>query len=110
MANSRRGLDSAKYQISKKGHWRSPHSTITDIEKRLLCETRSGPYVFMCSGNGFERQRALEAVQQVPNAFCLALLLLRLNDWVKEVRTAARAALKRQSAALRADLLLPFFE
>lgn len=90
-------------EISTQGHWRSPRSTLTDVEKRLLNETSSGPFVLMCSANGFERQRALEAVQQIPNAFCLALLLIRLNDWVKEVRGAARTALDRQSAGLRAD-------
>src|SRR5262249_39255924 len=93
----------------KHGLW-ATRSRSADIERRLLHGARSGAFVLMCSKNGFERQHALEAVKEVPSAFCLGLLIVRLNDWVKEVQTAARLALDRQAASLRTDHLLECFE
>jgi hypothetical protein len=93
----------------KHGLW-ATRSRSADIERRLLRGARSGAFVLMCSKNGFERQHALEAVKEVPSAFCLGLLIVRLNDWVKEVQTAACLALDRQAASLRTDHLLECFE
>ena len=45
----------------------------------------------LCSGNGFERERILRALSEgAPNGFFCALALRRLNDWVPQVRAAAR--------------------
>ncbi|MBE9063255.1 hypothetical protein [cf. Phormidesmis sp. LEGE 11477] len=49
------------------------------------------PWVDCCNGNGYQRERALRAMGKgAPNSFLFAILLRRLNDWVPEVRTAAR--------------------
>ena len=51
------------------------------------------PWLDCCSGDGYQREQALEALSYesgAPNSFLLALLIRRLNDWVPEVRTAAR--------------------
>jgi hypothetical protein len=88
----------------------SPRSKPTETEKYLIERTRSGAFILVCSGNGFERERALEGVRELPNGFCLALTIVRLNDWVDEVRTAARSALLRHAATLDTDVLLQCFE
>ncbi|MGC3981894.1 MAG: hypothetical protein QM808_11580 [Steroidobacteraceae bacterium] len=45
----------------------------------------------LCSWDGFKRERVLRALSQgAPNGFFYVLLLRRLNDWVPEVRAAAR--------------------
>lgn len=45
----------------------------------------------MCSPDGFVRERALRCLSApAPNAFFCALALRRLNDWVPQVRQAAR--------------------
>lgn len=49
------------------------------------------PWVDCCNSNGYQRERALRAMKDgAPNSFLFAILLRRLNDWVPEVRTAAR--------------------
>lgn len=48
----------------------------------------------ICSADGFRRERALRTLSGgAPNSFLLALVVRRLNDWVPQVRTAARDAL-----------------
>lgn len=45
----------------------------------------------LCSWDGYRREKALRAVSdKVPNRFFLALVLRRLNDWVPQVRQAAK--------------------
>ncbi len=45
----------------------------------------------LCSGSGFVRERALWALSDgAPNGFFCALAMRRLNEWVPEVRAAAR--------------------
>lgn len=45
----------------------------------------------LCSADGFTRERALKALPEiVPNGFFFSLALRRLNDWVPQVRSAAR--------------------
>lgn len=49
------------------------------------------PWLNLCSADGFRRERALRSVVSgAPNSFFLTLALKRLNDWVPEVRAAAR--------------------
>lgn len=48
----------------------------------------------LCSGDGHLREKALQRLAEpAPNAFFLALALRRLNDWVPQVRAAARQTL-----------------
>ena len=47
----------------------------------------------LLSGDGFRRERfLLEVNEGAPSAFLLAVFLRRLNDWVPQVRAAARQA------------------
>ncbi|WP_115718924.1 hypothetical protein [Gallaecimonas mangrovi] len=56
--------------------------------------TRPLTWLDVISANGFWRQQALEQLTgAAPNAFFFCLALRRLNDWVPNVRAAARDAL-----------------
>lgn len=48
----------------------------------------------LCSYDGYRRERALRSLGGAPNPFFMALVFRRLNDWVPEVRRAARESLK----------------
>ena len=48
----------------------------------------------LCSGDGFQREKTLNTLSgAAPNSFFLVLAVRRLNDWVPQVRKAARAKL-----------------
>jgi hypothetical protein len=50
----------------------------------------------LCSGDGFRRERIMRSLSGgAPNAFFLTLAVRRLNDWVPQVRAAAREHLPR---------------
>lgn len=52
-------------------------------------------WLHLCSGDGYRRERALLGLSEgVPNSFSFSLVLRRLNDWVPQVRAAARERLK----------------
>lgn len=53
----------------------------------------------LCNADGYVRERTLRCLQAAPSALFLALALRRLNDWVPEVRAAAREHLLRIAAA-----------
>lgn len=55
---------------------------------------RAAAYRFAaaCSADGFERQAALEAIGVQPHRLDLAVALIRAQDWVPQVRDAARGA------------------
>lgn len=61
---------------------------------RLLSNSKQPvriPLVDCCSGDGHKREEALRRLDVgAPSGFLLALVLRRLNDWVPEVRAAAR--------------------
>lgn len=48
------------------------------------------PWLDYCNGNGYQREKALRTSESAPNGFLFALALRRLNDWVPQVRLAAR--------------------
>jgi transposase len=55
---------------------------------------RFASWLDLCSGDGFRRERILRSLSDgAPNSFFLVLALRRLNDWVPEVRAAARERL-----------------
>ncbi len=56
--------------------------------------------VATCNWNGYVRQSAIEWLGRAQDVRALPFLVLRLNDWVPEVRAAAAAAL---AAWIRAD-------
>lgn len=60
------------------------------------------PWLEFIHENGFRREAALRSAEEgAPNAFLLALVLRRLNDWVPQVRDAARACI--EVVAARSD-------
>lgn len=59
-------------------------------------------WIDLCSGDGFKRERTLRALGgPAPNVFFLAIAVRRLNDWVPQVRSAARE--KLLSVAIESD-------
>lgn len=55
---------------------------------------RKTPWLDMVSWDGYERENSLHILSgSAPNAFFLALLIRRLNDWVPQVRKTARIVL-----------------
>lgn len=57
---------------------------------------RSVSWLNLCSHDGRKRESALGVTSgAAPNSFLFALALRRLNDWVPQVRAAAREALPR---------------
>lgn len=48
----------------------------------------------LCSPNGFEREAAVLEAGRLADASVLPMLLVRANDWVPQVRSAARRALR----------------
>ena len=75
-------------------------SRLAEREIFLRERTSSGVFVAMSSPSGHERQRALDQITSVQAAFCLGLVIYRLNDWVPEVRVAAARALARLEPSL----------
>ncbi|KMN35203.1 hypothetical protein VI26_12900 [Chromobacterium sp. LK1] len=61
----------------------------------LLFRQTPGPtWLDLCSEDGYLREKTLRALKHgAPNAFFFALALRRLNDWVPQVRAAARETL-----------------
>lgn len=51
-------------------------------------------WIDLCSGDGFKRERTLRILSgHAPNRFFFAMAVRRLNDWVPQVRSAAREQL-----------------
>jgi len=51
-------------------------------------------WIDLCNGDGFKREQTLRALTgSAPNSFFFALAARRLNDWVPQVRAAAREKL-----------------
>lgn len=51
-------------------------------------------WIDLCSGDGFRRERTLRVLSgPAPNPFFFAMAVRRLNDWVPQVRSAAREQL-----------------
>lgn len=75
-----------KHKPSKWSFWAAPTPFPTWID--------------LCSWDGYKRERTLRALAgAAPNAFFLALAARRLNDWVPQVRAAAREKLPSIAAA-----------
>ncbi|MEM6256369.1 MAG: hypothetical protein AAF821_25940 [Cyanobacteria bacterium P01_D01_bin.156] len=73
-----------RYEIYLEPHSRSKLFRLR--EHRLLI-----PWLDHCHGNGYLREKALRSLHEgAPNGFLFAMVLRRLNDWVPQVRAAAR--------------------
>ncbi|KRG70263.1 hypothetical protein ABB27_04860 [Stenotrophomonas terrae] len=69
---------------------------------RLWSRTRPARHLSwldLCNADGHVRERTLRCLLAAPNALALAFALRRLNDWVPEVRAAAREHLPRIARA-----------
>ena len=76
----------AKYLVSQP-KWESLSKAI----KSLFIEQAS--WLGLVSWDGYEREKSLKLLSEsAPNAFFLILIARRLNDWVPEVRVAAKKA------------------
>lgn len=61
----------------------------------------------LCSANGFRRERALRSsLGGAPNAFFLSLAVRRLNDWVPQVRLAAKERVPQIAALSGPDVVV----
>ena len=61
-------------------------------------------WIDLCSGDGFKRERTLRTLSGVaPNRFFFAMAVRRLNDWVPQVRSAARERLPSIAIASNAE-------
>lgn len=61
----------------------------------------------ICNADGFRRERALRTLSGgAPNSFLLALVVRKLNDWVPQVREAARDALPLIAEASDPDFIV----
>lgn len=67
------------------------NALMTKVNSQLIGSLR---WLDLCNADGFKRERALKILTGgAPNSFLLALMFRKLNDWVPEVRIAARNAL-----------------
>ncbi|MBE7384008.1 MAG: hypothetical protein F6J95_021645 [Leptolyngbya sp. SIO1E4] len=65
------------------------------------------PWLDYCNEDGYRRERALRSSHEgVPNGFLFALVLRRLNDWVPQVRAAAREHLPKMAANTKPEHIL----
>lgn len=63
-----------------------------------------------CGADGFERERALEVLGNLPRRLDLAAALIRSQDWVPQVRRAARDALWEMFWGRMAEQVFSLFD
>jgi hypothetical protein len=63
------------------------------LVQRIVAVDAGAAFALMTVNSGHTREAAVRAVTEVPGAFCLALMIYRLNDWVPEVRAATEEKL-----------------
>lgn len=86
---------------------------ITHLSRFIAAELFGGDqsrrpvsWLDLCNPSGHVRERCVRALAEpAPNAFFFALFLQRLNDWVPQVRVAARERLPWIAAATPGDLM-----
>lgn len=95
----RHEIDHELYRAS-----RSPARTLTKllpIRRRFLI-----PWLDLFDGDGFRRERVIRLTcEGAPNAFLFAVLVRRLNDWVPQVRVAARQSIPQIAKATRVEFV-----
>ena len=65
------------------------------------------PWLDLFSGDGYRRERVIRTVKQgAPNALLFAVLVRRLNDWVRQVRIAATECLPAIAAQTNPDIII----
>jgi len=108
---------SSKIQVRNLGEWERAirraayHATQSKgrLRFRLMPagEKFSALWLDLFSGNGFRRENAIRSiVDGAPNAFLFAVLVRRLNDWVEQVRLAAKDAIPDIAANTQPEVIL----
>ena len=65
------------------------------------------PWLDYCSGDGYQREKTLRTSREgAPNGFLFAIVLRRLNDWVPQVRAAAREYVPKMAANTKPEYIL----
>ncbi len=95
-----------RYNLYYISSWGQSVQLPSKTERKLIATTQSGPFVLISSHNGFVREAALKGIHDIPSAFCFALILYRLNDWVPQVRAAAIQAIKRNRSFITDEILI----
>jgi hypothetical protein len=86
----------AIHEVEKLVGWVPPRRSWLWPNRAVKIDPIHAP-VLMFSTNGYVREAALKAVNQLPDTpFFLAALVWRLNDWVEPVRRAAEGCAKRE--------------
>ena len=75
--------------------------------ERWVTKKLHRPWINLFNGDGFEREKALNAITQgAPNAFLFSIMLRRLNDWVPEIRAAARKSIQRNAPETEGEIIV----
>jgi hypothetical protein len=88
----RRAADEALY-CAEGWHALRSWAVATPIVAKAVARLPALAFVLSTSGIGYVREAAVARVELIPGAFSLALLVVRLNDWVPQVRRAAELKL-----------------
>lgn len=95
-------LDYWERSIRWKFQWALQEFAPQRDKRKALSQSSPRPWLELCSGDGYLREKALHSLSEpAPNAFFFALALRRLNDWVPQVRAAARKNLLSIAAQSR---------
>lgn len=100
------GLPVAKLEYWEKT-FRYEIALASSSQRLSLPSHRLLPWLDCCSGDGYQREKALRALKEgAPNALLCALVLRRLNDWVPQVRAAARKHIPAMAAHTQPEYLV----
>lgn len=85
------------YLRVKERFWPKPVSHLIPSDHELLAANAKLAWLFLFHPNGYIRVAALHRINTAPTSpFFLAALVWRLNDWVPQVREAARPCAERE--------------
>lgn len=88
-----------------KQSWNPIYKLLSNNKQRVRLS-----WIDCCSGDGYQREDALRAIATgASNSFLFALILRRLNDWVPEVRAAARDLVPLVAKQTRAEYVCEAF-
>lgn len=81
-------------KLVRLGYWERLIRSELDSNLYLTAQSKL-TWLDIVNADGYKREKSLRALSKdgAPNAFSLALAVRRLNDWVPQVRTAAREVL-----------------
>jgi len=83
-----------QHEMENTNGWQVRPQNHLEYIMKLIDTHSEGAILLTTSGNGYIREKAVKQCISVNNSFELALLLIRLNDWVEPVRMAAISKLE----------------